>query len=536
MTARGARLVPQLPDWGVILAASLIAAIPLVAPAIPPLTDLFGHLGRYAVQTGLADDPLLQRYYGFDWALLPNLGADLLVQMLAPLIGLEPAVKAIAIGTIVASVAGLLILARQAHGRIPAGAFFALPLVYGYPFQFGFLNYCLSMALALLALALWIDLGRRGLFGLRMVLFVPVSAVLLVAHVSGWGAFGLFAFAAEFARARGDGAGIGRAARDSILQCLPLALPALALLLLAGQGSEGGTGDWFNWPVKMLWLMLTLSQRIAWFDQLSVLLLAGFIAVALRSPMFVVDRALGLGALLLFGAFLLLPRILIGSAYADMRLTPFIFAIALIAIDLRQEQSHRARMVLLAAGASFFLARTVYVAHDFLRIDREIRQELGALQHIGRGERVLGLVGRACSDGWQLERRTHLPSLALVRKSAFVNDQFIMQGAQLLSIRYDKARGFDRDPAQMVLGERCPSTRYRKLGEAIAAFPRAAFDKVWVIDTPPDNGMAHAGLHPIWRYKRSVLYRIVSSEPPSATPRTAAERGPAGASPSGTAP
>ena len=78
-----------------MLAAFIVAsALPLLWPDVSPLLDLPGHMGRYRVQLELANSPILQQYYGFHWALIGNLGIDVLVQWLAPLIGLEPAGKA----------------------------------------------------------------------------------------------------------------------------------------------------------------------------------------------------------------------------------------------------------------------------------------------------------------------------------------------------------------------------------------------------------------------------------------------------------
>ena len=64
-------------------------------PDIAPLVDLPGHMGRYRVQLDLGQSPALQQFYDYDWALIGNLGVDLLVELLAPLMGLEPAVRLI---------------------------------------------------------------------------------------------------------------------------------------------------------------------------------------------------------------------------------------------------------------------------------------------------------------------------------------------------------------------------------------------------------------------------------------------------------
>ena len=69
--------------------------VPLLYPPIPPLVDLFGHMGRYRVELDLDQSAWLQRYFNYHWAAIGNLGVDLLVMLLAPLLGLEPAVKLI---------------------------------------------------------------------------------------------------------------------------------------------------------------------------------------------------------------------------------------------------------------------------------------------------------------------------------------------------------------------------------------------------------------------------------------------------------
>ena len=138
-----------------------IAAIPLLLPTIPPLVDLPGHMGRYAIQMAPPSSEL-HRWFEFKWAVIGNLGVDLLVMPLAKIFGLELAVKLIVLTIPPLTVAGLLLVAREAYGDLPPNAAFALPLAYGYPFDFGFVNFALSMGLAILGFALWLRLGRTG--------------------------------------------------------------------------------------------------------------------------------------------------------------------------------------------------------------------------------------------------------------------------------------------------------------------------------------------------------------------------------------
>ena len=57
----------------------LIAIVPLLWPTVPPLVDLPGHMGRYHVELDAGRTESLARYFEFHWALIGNLGVDLLI-------------------------------------------------------------------------------------------------------------------------------------------------------------------------------------------------------------------------------------------------------------------------------------------------------------------------------------------------------------------------------------------------------------------------------------------------------------------------
>src|SRR5215212_467031 len=213
-----------------LIAFVLISAIPLLYPPIPPLVDLFGHMGRYRVELDIGRSPWLSQYYGFHWALIGNLGVDLLVMPLGRLLGLEPAVKLIVLTIPPLTVAGFLWVAREVHGRVSPTALFALPFVYGFPFLFGFVNFALSVALAFLAFGLWLRLGRLGRTRLRGLVFVPISLVVFFAHTYGWGLLGLMCFSAEAVRLHDGGRPWLRAGFDAALRAAVMALPLVVML------------------------------------------------------------------------------------------------------------------------------------------------------------------------------------------------------------------------------------------------------------------------------------------------------------------
>ena len=214
----------------VLVAVVLMTMLPLLYPPIPPLVDLFGHMGRYRVELDVGQSPWLEQYYGFHWAAIGNLGVDLLVLVLGPLIGLEPAVKLIVLAIPPLTAIGFLWVAREVHGRIPPTAFFALPFIYGYPFLFGFVNFALSVALAFLAFGLWLRLGRLEKTALRSWLFVPISLIVFFCHTYGWGLLGLMCFSADAVRLHDRGRAWWRAGIEAALHCSVMALPILVMV------------------------------------------------------------------------------------------------------------------------------------------------------------------------------------------------------------------------------------------------------------------------------------------------------------------
>ena len=497
-----------------LTAVVLAMAVPLLWPQVPPLTDLPGHMGRYRVQLDAGRTPALAEAFQFRWALIGNLGVDLLVQALAPLVGLERAVKLIVLTIPPLTAAGMLFVAREVHGRIPPTAFFALPLAYGFPFQFGFVNFALSMALALLGFGLWLRLGRLGRLWLRAALFVPLSALVWLCHAFGWGVLGALAFSAEVVRAWDRNPRIIPALWRGGLAVLPLTPPFL-LLLLWRSGGGGETGDWFNMPVKMHWAIMVLRDEWKLWDVTGLVGLVFLLWFAARDPRLAWSRNLVASALFLLGLYLLLPRILFGSAYADMRLAPFVLAVAVLAIRRSTATSDRLASGLAIAGLLFLGARLAGHTASFALHDRVWTREAGAIAALPHGARVAAFVGRPCRETWGRTRLEHLPSLAIARRDAFANNQWTLAGAQLLSTRLPGVGAYGNDPSQIVLPTACARPAWAALDARLRGLPRGVFTHVWLIDPPAHDPRSLGGLEPVWRSGTSLLYADRRSRPPA---------------------
>ena len=496
------------PWWETRLAIVLVVLatmIPLIYPPIPPLVDLLGHMGRYRVE--LDQSPYLQRYYDYHWAAIGNLGVDLLIVPLGKLLGLEPAVKLIVMLIPPLTAAGFLWVAREVHGRIPPTVFFALPFIYGYPFLFGFVNFTLSVALAFLAFGLWLRLGRLERTTLREWLFVLISLVVFFCHTYGWGLLGLLCFSADAVRLHDRGRSWWRAGIEAALHTSVMALPIFVMLIWRSETHGGQTVDWFDWKVKWHWIYSALRDRWKWLDIGSLVAAALVFLFAIFSRKLTLSRNLAFSAIVLAVSFAIIPRIVFGSAYADMRLVPYLIAVALIAIRFRGAPDRRTAHVLAALGLLFFATRTAANTVSLGMAADDQSAKLKAIDVMPRGARVISLVGMTCKEYWPMLRNGHLGAMVIVRRDGFSNDQWLLEGVNLLDLKYTAAGYFAADPSQLVRPNRCIDPLHRMIDDSLRNLPRRDFDYVWLIDVPPYDPQTVADMKPVWRGPGSILYQ-----------------------------
>jgi hypothetical protein len=485
----------------------LATMLPLLYPQVPPLVDLLGHMGRYRVELDLEHSPWLQQYYDYHWAAIGNLGVDLLVIPLGKLFGLELAVKLIVLAVPPMTAAGFLWVAREVHGRVPPTAFFALPFICGYPFLFGFVNFTLSVALAFLAFGLWLRLGRLERTSLRSWLFAPISLVIFFCHTYGWGLLGLMCFSADAVRLHDRGRTWWRAGIEAALHTSVMALPILVMLIWRSETHGGQTIDWFNWKVKWRWIYSALRDRWKWFDIGSLIAAACAFLYAIFSRKLTLSRNLAFSAIVLAVSFAILPRIIFGSAYADMRLVPYLMAVGLLAIRFRGAPDRKTAQVLAVLGLLFFSTRTIANTVSLGMAADDQSAKMKAIDLMPRGARVISLVGMTCQEYWPMLRNGHLGAMVIVRREGFANDQWVIEGVNLMDLKYTKAGYFASDPSQLVRPNHCIDRLHRQIDQSLATLPRNDFDYVWLIDPPAYSPETVADMKLVWRGPGSILYQ-----------------------------
>jgi hypothetical protein len=496
----------------------LLALVPSIYPPFPPLVDLPGHMGRFKVAADGSSSAYLSQWYHFAWKPIGNLGVDVLAIPLAKLIGVEPATKLVVMLIPPLTVAGMLWVAREVHNRLPPTVAFALPLAFGHPYLFGFVNFALSMALAFVAFGLWLRLGRLGKPRTRAWLFVPISFIVFFAHTFGWGVLGLMCFSAEAVRQHDRGWSWWKAGLRAAGHAAAMALPLALMILWRSEASGGRTIGWFLWGFKLEYFERALRDRWHGFDLAALAILVLLPLFALVHRRLVLSRNLAFSGLTLLAGFLLLPRVIFGSAYADMRLVPYMLAIFVLAIRFKAETVYPLARTLALAAVAFLLVRTAGTTASFAIAANHQREQLSVLADVPLGSRVVSLVWAPCK-GWANRRSDHLPSLLIVRRDSFANDQWPLAGSSLLTTNYPEAGWYRGDPSGVVRSEGC-----RREGVPIElslrAIPRDAFDYLWLIDLPPIPRAWVAGWTPVRIAKGSLLLKRVDAPlPADAAPR-----------------
>jgi len=260
--------------------------------------------------------------------------------------------------------------------------------------------------------------------------------------------------------------------------------------------------------VKWRWIYSALRDQWKWFDIGSLIAAAMVFLFAIFSRKLTLSRNLAFSAIVLAVSFVILPRTVFGSAYADMRLAPFLLAVGLLAIRFRGAPDRRTAHVLAVLGLLFFATRTAANTISLARAADDQSAKLAALDVMPEGARVITLTGMSCREYWPLLRNSHLGAMVIVRREGFSNDQWLLEGINLLDLKYRSAGYFAADPSQLVRPNQCRDRLHRQIDESLGSLPRQDFDYVWLVDTPQYDEALVADLPVAWRGPGSVLYRL----------------------------
>ena len=476
---QGVMASARWPMWAA-LALALLSCLPVLVARYPQMTDYPAHLARYHVMLEIGHNAALARYYAFDWWWSGNLGADLLIRPLTALVGLENAGRLIA--GVIPPLTGLGIVAVEwaLRRRIGVGTFLAFAFIWSPSMLLGFLNFTLSLSLALFAFAGWVLLQGKSW---RPLVFLPAALLVWLCHVSGWGILGLMVFGYEWSRSK---------SLSAFLAPWPLTLPVLPLLFGSGTKGVVSYGAYVHIYKMAIWGK-AMRDHIEWLDRGSLYLVGGAVLLALAFRR--IDWRLGWGALIVCLGSLAMPRHIAGGDYADYRMISSELMLACMAIDWRVP-----RAVLLLAPA-LFLARLGVTTADWQRDSQAFAGMLPALDHVPHGARVASAVA-VRRGGWAFDPFEHVGGYAVFRRDALSNMNFALPHVHMLRLR-EGGPGF-ADPSQRV---------FHNVGTPLdlSTFaPAAQADWLWYVGAA-EPAKLPPGAVIVWRGQGSLLARLANS-------------------------
>lgn len=218
--------------WTALMGLCLVLVAPIFVVDVPPLGDYPNHLGRVFILASLPGDAVLARFYAAHWAIIPNLALDLVAPALIHLLPVH------VVGRLAIAAAVLLpALGTIAYNTALGGRWWALGvglIAYNICLLYGFLNFEISIGIALLLAGAW--LRWRETRPLSAVALAMIGApVLFACHLMGLVFFAALIGGAELLHVHRNRTGTGwvEAIRRGAILLLIFATPAVLYALSA---------------------------------------------------------------------------------------------------------------------------------------------------------------------------------------------------------------------------------------------------------------------------------------------------------------
>lgn len=488
MQRRSASPIPLLATLAV-----LAAVLPVALARIPGFTDMPSHMARHHVLALAGHNAAIDALFRVDWRWIANLGVDLPAVALTPLIGTEAATRLIAALIAPLTVVGMFALSRAVHGRIAPSAFVALALVFNQAWMWGFQNFGLGTALALIVAAWMLARPMRGWVG--QVWLAALALVIWTAHLGSWGILLVIAAGQEVSGLRTP-----RDVLAGLARTWPLFAPVVPLLLwrTAAQGPQSSFqyGDFIGNKAVVFAGIFKGTYKPFDLGLLAALLAVGALAFvwARRGR---VDPRLATAGVLMVLATLAAPITIVNAWGTDLRCAPI--AVMLLIVAIRPPVDPRRAAMLVALGLALFTARLGVIVWDWTRQSHDLEARLTLLDAVPVGSRV-GYVylWPRCGFLWHLDPETKLGSYAVTRRDGFASTMFQIANADIVTLRDTAHLGNWHDGTQSIM-PLCPSGRpdVAALRDHLAHLHGDGIDAAWISGLAPADLPRATGFHPV---------------------------------------
>ncbi|HVZ91722.1 MAG TPA: hypothetical protein VG843_08730 [Rhizomicrobium sp.] len=394
-------------------AAAAVMALPALLAQAPAMPDYPAHLASYhLIETG-AKAASVSKFYHIHWALIPNLGGEIIVPALAKLLGLELAARLFVAAAIAMWVLGPAFVRRALFGRAGAEALFAAFFAYNANLTWGFLNYDFAAGAAFLFLAAWIASEERRAPA-PLMLFALAATAIYFCHLFAAAMLLLLVGCYEL-----DGL-LRKPSFDAALRRLgaifSVFLPSIVLFFFKPQGADRSfTFNLWDRALDRIDAAIQMTYdnpSYVLLATLAIFLVAGLWRgwVRLNPRMLLPLGVLALGAIFA-------PEWAMGGWGIDLRLPAAVGALAFASSEFRLD---RRLLAAFAASAGLVLAaNAVILAKDWMRTDLQFAEFRSAARSLPPGLRLLTVL-----DGDAIGYRSdqpywHMAEFAIIDPGAF---------------------------------------------------------------------------------------------------------------------
>jgi hypothetical protein len=404
----------------------MISLAPFLVVDVPAVLDYPNHLARFYILAH-PDDANLARMYAPHWAILPNLGVDVLGGALLSVLPPDVGGRILLALSLLAPLAGTAVYARAAFGRWTWWSLGAGVITFNAIFFLGFMNFLLALGLALAGAGAW-RIWRRG----ERKLIAPVGGLLVglaafFCHILGFAYFAVLIAADEveaLLRLRKEGRLTWRHTL-SVAALLAATLgPTLVLYVVTHQASAAGDGLAWRWSAKVLQLVTPFMT----YDKPATIVTAAVVGSIIILVWRRSQRAegVGLGLAMVGALYLVAPSAAAGGTFVDTRL-PLMAALLLFA-GLAPRLSARAAVAVGVAFTLLIVGRSAHVAANWQGRARDLADLRAGLAYVEPGSKILPARtaypdstfsgrGRVLPNVAPLNE--HLGALAVIERHAF---------------------------------------------------------------------------------------------------------------------
>ncbi|MEN3349414.1 MAG: hypothetical protein V7632_3049 [Bradyrhizobium sp.] len=505
------------PWWAAAVALAVVLVAPLFVIDVPPLLDYPNHLARFFILAH-PDDPVLSKMYAPHWTILPNLGMDLIGAGLLRITDAHTGGRILLGLCLLAPVAGAVIYHRAVFGGRSYWPLASGLVAYNAAFMMGFMNFQLSLGLALVGAAAWTTLRQQDRSAWKALAGAVAAVATFFTHIFGLALLLLLIGAEEAAGLWKRRAAGTVTLRDVIKAAIPLLIalaPAIVLYRLSPFGDTATTlGAWraISKVMRLLSPFMTTNLNLTIVTAVAVT-----VALVAMRRRIVLAPGLPLVLAVLVIVFVAAPLRLKGGSFIDLRAALMFVLLLFPCVQPRIERREATTFgVVLAA---LIVARSADLGATWIDARHDLADLRKAIAHVEPGARVMAATGytgeyadahparRALPGIYRLTQQ--MPALLLIERKAFWPLLYADPAQQPVTVRppYDRIAHPLTEPIGWSVLIHEPYSAESIYYARYLVDWRANFDYVLLIDPPPDVGKVDR-LSPLHDGDFAKLYRI----------------------------